>query len=98
MDNKVIGQDWYGAFRHIDEKSVDFVLCRKEDLYPVLAIELDDRSHERPDRQQRDREVERILDGSGLPLLRLRQHDLVASSLLQKIEISLPKERSGVNV
>lgn len=62
------------AFRHINQKSVDFVLCDKEKLSPLLAIELDDWSHARPVRQERDREVERILADAGMPLLRLKDH------------------------
>lgn len=74
VDNKVKGQNWRGAFRHISEKSVDFVLCDKAYISPKLAIELDDKSHERPERQERDREVERILKSAGVPLLRLENH------------------------
>ena len=70
LDNKVLGQNWRGAFRHIDEKSVDFVICDKAYIKPILAIELDDRTHEREDRKGRDGEVERILKESGLSLLR----------------------------
>lgn len=43
-------------------------------LFPVLAIEYDDRSHERPDRKERDIEVENILASVGLPLLRIQNH------------------------
>ena len=70
LDNKVVGQNWRGAFRHIDEKSVDFVICDKAYIKPILAIELDDKTHEREDRKGRDGEVERILNESGLALLR----------------------------
>lgn len=71
VDNKIVGQNWSGAFRHISQKSVDFVLCDKAYISPKLAIELDDKTHERQERQERDREVERILKDAGLPLLRL---------------------------
>lgn len=71
LDNKVKGQDWRAALAHINRKSVDFVLCDKAYISPKLAIELDDKSHERPDRQERDQEVERILRDAGVPLLRL---------------------------
>lgn len=74
IDNKVVGQNWKGAFRHINQKSVDFVLCDKSYISPKLAIELDDRTHERQDRKDRDTEVERILEDAGLPLLRLENH------------------------
>jgi very-short-patch-repair endonuclease len=74
VDNKVTGQNWKGAFKHISQKSVDFVLCDKAYLSPKLAIELDDKTHERPDRIERDVEVERILKDAGLPLLRLENN------------------------
>jgi very-short-patch-repair endonuclease len=74
IDNKIVGQNWKSAFSHISQKSVDFVLCDKAYLSPKLAIELDDKSHERPDRQTRDIEVERILQNAGVPLLRLENH------------------------
>lgn len=74
LDNKIAGQNWEGAFRHIDEKSVDFVICDKAYIKPLLAIELDDRSHGQEDRRGRDEEVERILSGADLPLLRFSNH------------------------
>ncbi len=59
------------SFRHINQKSVDFVVCDKAYIKPLLAIELDDRTHEIENRKRRDEEVERILNGAGLPLLRV---------------------------
>lgn len=74
VGSRDVGKNWYGAFRHINGKSVDFVLCDKAYIAPKLVIELDDHSHERADRQERDKEVERILAGANLPLLRLENH------------------------
>jgi len=74
LDNKVVGQDWHGALRHIDEKSVDFVICDKVYIKPLLAIEVDDKSHDRSDRRARDIEVEGILKEAGFPLLRFENH------------------------
>lgn len=74
VDNKVKGQNWNAAFRHINQKSVDFVLCNKRYIEPILAIELDDRTHDRQDRKDRDGEVERILKAASVPLLRLENH------------------------
>lgn len=71
VDHSVSGQNWRAALAHINRKSVDYVLCDKAYISPKLAIELDDRSHEREDRQERDREVERILQEAGIPLLRI---------------------------
>jgi very-short-patch-repair endonuclease len=60
------------AFRHINQKSVDFVACDKKQLRPVFAIELDDKTHNQPKRIERDIEVERILRGAGIPLIRIQ--------------------------
>lgn len=91
VDHKIKGQNWQGAFSHINRKSVDFVLCDKAYISPILAIELDDKSHLSVDRRERDSEVERILSEAGLPLLRIENHgtfDLksIASEIKQKID------------
>lgn len=92
LDNKVKGQDWRAALAHINRKSVDFVLCDKAYISPKLAIELDDKSHERPDRQERDQEVERILNDAGVPLLRLENHGAFnPTDLMEKIQAVVSK-------
>lgn len=78
------------AMRHINQKSVDFVLCDRQTFHPVLAIELNDSTHDRPWRIRRDIEVQRILAQAGLPLLVLEYddaHDVV--SLRNKLHQSL---------
>ncbi len=72
IDHKIVGQTWKAAFSHINGKSVDFVICDKVNIKPLLAIELDDKSHDRLDRIERDSEVERMLHEAGMPLLRFR--------------------------
>lgn len=72
FDHKVKGQDWRAAFYHINGKSVDFVLCRRSDLSPLCAVELDDRTHDMDIRVERDTEVERIFSCANLPLVRIR--------------------------
>jgi very-short-patch-repair endonuclease len=64
-------KDRFYAFRHINQKSVDFVACDKKQLGPLFAIELDDKTHNQPKRMERDKEVERILRGAGIPLIRI---------------------------
>lgn len=59
------------AFRHINQKSVDFVACDKKLLRPLFAIELDDKTHNLPSRRTRDIEVERILHYACIPLIRI---------------------------
>ncbi len=55
----------------INQRYIDFVLCDKQWLSPILAIELDDKSHDHPDRQERDAFVNAAFAAAGLPLLRV---------------------------
>lgn len=71
LNHEIVGQSWKGALSHIDRKSVDYVICDKKYLSPLLVIELDDASHSRNDRRDRDKEVERMLESSNLPLIRI---------------------------
>lgn len=59
-------------FNPIVGKHIDFVICDPETLEPRLAIELDDASHDKPERIERDRMFNAALDAAGLPLLRVR--------------------------
>jgi Protein of unknown function (DUF2726) len=57
-------------FDHIKAKHIDFVICN-EAFSPLIAVELDDSSHLRPDRIARDRDVNRIFEIAGFPLVRI---------------------------
>lgn len=74
LDHKVPGQNWKYAFSHINGKSVDYVLCDKQTLKTVYAIELDDYTHSYADRQVRDGEVERMLSSAGIQLIRVADY------------------------
>lgn len=58
------------AFNKISSKHLDFVLCAPDDLSPVTAVELDDKSHQLPQRRARDHFLQAALGTAGLPLLR----------------------------
>jgi len=67
----VVRQEGSQAYRNkIDRKHVDFLICDPQTMSPRLGIELDDASHRRPDRQQRDRFVDQVFEAAGLPLVR----------------------------
>lgn len=53
----------------IDRKHVDFLLCDPKSLKPILGIELDDKSHQRADRQERDNFVNHVFEAAKLPLM-----------------------------
>lgn len=61
----------HAAWQRINRKHVDFVLCDAATLRPLAALELDDRSHRRPDRLERDAFVDRVFAAANLPLLHI---------------------------
>ena len=74
LEHRIKGQDWRAAFRRINGKSVDFVISDKAYIKPLLAIELDGRSHDVEAVRQRDVDVERIFEKADLRLLRFANH------------------------
>lgn len=78
MFNKTGGRYRRIAFQRINRTSVDFVLCDKDTLSPVYAIELDDRTHDTELRMKRDLGVEMMLEGVGIPLVRFRNVERMA--------------------
>lgn len=58
------------AFNRIQGKHLDFVACDPNDLSVQFAVELDDRSHERGDRQERDAFLDAAMDKVGIPIIR----------------------------
>jgi Protein of unknown function (DUF2726) len=62
----------------------DFVLCRS-DLSVVCAIELDDRSHERRDRQDADARKTKALVDAGLRLVRIPPGELPSEERLREM-------------
>ena len=55
-------------FYPISSKHLDFVLIDKKTLLPVVAIELNDKSHQRRDRKKRDIFVKSVCLSAELPL------------------------------
>lgn len=74
------------AFNRIASKHVDFLVCRADTSAPLAAVELDDSSHARKARRERDAFVDAALSAAGLRLVRIaaaREYsvDGVATSL-----------------
>ena len=61
----------YIAWRKISQKHIDFVLCDPNSMFPVLAIELDDWTHNSPKRKAKDAEKDFILKNAAMPILRI---------------------------
>jgi hypothetical protein len=83
--------EWRIYTNKIDRKHVDFVLCNPQTMTLLVGIELDDKSHERADRRQRDDFVEGVFAAAGLPLLRVRvQRGYQPLELVSMLETILP--------
>ena len=60
---------FYRAFNAIACKHVDYVLCEADSCTIVAVVELDDRSHQRSDRRERDAFVDAVMQAAGIPIL-----------------------------
>ncbi len=67
----------------IDRKHVDFVCCDPVTMRPLYAIELDDRSHQRADRQARDVFVDGVFKAGRLPLIHIPVKSIYVQADLQ---------------
>ena len=63
--------DRQSAFNRISGKHFDFLLCDKEDLSVICAVELDDRSHQSKSRHQRDEFLQGVCEAAGVPLVQV---------------------------
>lgn len=89
-------RSWWKAFSKISQKHIDFIICSKDDFSFYCAIELNDKSHNKEERKQRDEFIRKIFISVGLPLIEIntsRQYRL--SELKEIIYPKLPKEISS---
>ncbi|MEJ2654782.1 MAG: DUF2726 domain-containing protein [Acidihalobacter sp.] len=78
------------AFNKIQSKHFDFLLCAKNDLSILCAIELDDKSHKQRKRQERDHFLGNACRAAGVPLLHIpAQHGYTVHDLRTRIYDSL---------
>ena len=68
--------------KKISNKKIDFVIFKKRFLEPVLAIEYDDKTHERSDRKARDSFVNKVLDSSWIPIYIVSMKKLILVSII----------------
>lgn len=66
------GRRYTSFWNRVQAKRVDFLICNRRTLSPLVAVELDDSSHSRPKRIARDAFVEEACSAAGLPILRFR--------------------------
>lgn len=64
-------RNFYTHFNKISSKSVDFLACDKETNKIAFAVELDDPTHMKKDRQARDLFVNNAFEQAGIKLIRV---------------------------
>ena len=60
------------AFNRICRKSVDYVIVNNRTRETIVCIELDDYTHNRNSRKERDNFINAIFNNVGIPLLRIK--------------------------
>ncbi len=89
--DKLPGKRWRKAFHPISSKHFDYVLCDPDDLFVLCVIELNDSSHDNPDRQQRDEFLRGACAAAGLPLIEVpAKKRYVIKALRKELEPHLP--------
>ena len=95
VERGVAGKRRLVALGRVASKHADFVLCDGRSFATTLVIELDDKSHARPNRQERDRFFDAALRVAGVPLLRVPvRRGYSPDELRQQIEDTLSIRRA----
>lgn len=79
-------RNFWRYFTKISSKHLDYVITHTKTLEPLVAIELDDSSHQRKDRIERDIFVNKACEAANLPLLRF---PVQKSYELQAIQVEI---------
>jgi hypothetical protein len=85
--DRLPGKRWHEAFHPISSKHFDYVLCDPDELSVLCVIELNDRSHDDPERQERDAFLRGACEAAGLPLIEIpARKRYVIKALRKEIE------------
>jgi hypothetical protein len=76
-------QQFASAFNRIARKRVDFIVCDAVTMKILFGIELDDSSHQREDRMERDGFVNRVFQAACLPLVHVKVRESYMTSELE---------------
>ena len=78
------GPEKLSSFNRISRMSIDFVVC-DEQLNTLVAIELDDPSHDRPSSAEKDLKKDTVLATAGIRLIRIRVESIPSIEELQRM-------------
>jgi len=97
------GSERQSALNSIKSKHVDFVLCDPVSLSIEGIVELDDSTHERNDRRQRDAFVDQALSAAGIPIFHIPAKqtysvNAIRSALFSEVKVPSPPPLPGMRV
>jgi len=85
------GKERQSYLNRITSKHVDFVLCNPTTMKIIAAIELDDKSHDKPARKERDAFLNEAFKAAGTPLIRFKAKSSYSGhELLETIQAAIP--------
>jgi len=77
--------DWQKAFNKISGKHFDYLLCNKNDLSILCAVELNDSSHNSRKRKDRDVFLEGACEAANVPLIQITAKSAYNLTEIQEI-------------
>ena len=87
-------KNYQTLLRKVMSKHVDFVIC-SQDMQVLGIIELDDTTHLRKDRIERDEFVDSVLTGSGYKIIHTWE---ITSDILDTIQNDTPIKQSEIKI
>ena len=72
IPRSIPSKERFGWRNRIKSRHVDFLICDKENISPLLVIELDDSSHNTIKAKQKDNFVDKVFKDAKIPLLRVK--------------------------
>ncbi|EEP9141307.1 DUF2726 domain-containing protein [Salmonella enterica] len=89
--NKIFNKNskqYLALFRQISQWHVDYAIMNKETFNITLVIELDDSSHLQKTRQRRDKILNKALEQSGIPIIRVMNFNDAIKQIKNKKEMT----------
>ena len=80
-------KEYMKYFGKIKSKHIDFILCKKDNLYPELLIELNDSSHNKEDRIKRDDFIKKIAERVGYKMVFINGTQNLEETIIKALEI-----------
>ena len=96
-DKSLDKNQWKTHFNKTTQKHFDFVLCDLQTLQPLCVIELNDKSHKRKNRQERDSFLAAACKSADLPLYFIpvsNKYD--AAEIASYVDLHLPAQLKQV--